>query len=323
MKYVRTEQARTAGRNGGSSLATRLKTDPQLAERYRRMGEVLGRNRMKMLSPQERSSLSKLANSSRRSSRRVNLVGKTFGRLLVVEFSGNNKWGNATWRCRCHCENEVTVSGKQLTRKDARVTKSCGCITRKHQQPKPGDKYGRLTIIGKGPNAPSGGKRYLCSCACGKTTVAHSSSLIQGTTSSCGCLQREICAGIKLKHGYARIGQRTPEYETWCGMKKRCTNPKSKSWNDYGGRGITVCSRWSGQDGFANFLTDMGPKPKPASIYSLDRKNADGNYEPGNCKWATRDEQASNKRINQKVRDLEKENLHLRARLSTFERADA
>lgn len=316
------EHARIAGHKGGTALAARLKSDPELAERFRRMGETLGQNRMKKLTPLERSSLSRLANSRRTSTRRVDLTGRTSGKLTVLKFAGNNKWGNATWQCRCSCGKEVTVSGKQLTRKDARVTKSCGCVVRKHQQPKAGDKYGRLTIIGRAPSAPSGSKRYLCLCECGNSTIAHSSSLIQGTTASCGCLQREICTRIKLKHGYARVGQKTPEYEAWCGMRKRCTNAKSKSWNDYGGRGIRVCMRWSGPNGFANFLGDVGPKPEPKAMHSLERKNPNGNYDPDNCRWATREEQAVNKRINQNLRELEEENLRLRARLSVFERVN-
>lgn len=317
------EHARIAGHKGGRALAARLRSDPELAERFRRMGETLGRNRMKMLSAAQRSALSRLANRSRRFTRRVDLVGRTFGKLTVIEFACNNKWGNATWRCRCDCGNEATVSGKQLTRKDARVTKSCGCIVRKHQQPKPGDRYGRLTVIDKGSGALSGGKRYLCLCECGNKTLVYSTSLIQGTTQSCGCLQRQICASIRLRHGHARAGHRTVEYETWCGMHKRCTNAKSKSWKDYGGRGISVCTRWTGRNGFSNFLVDMGTKPEPKAAHSLERKNPNGAYDPNNCKWATREQQNLNKRINQELRDMQNENLRLRDLLSVLGRANA
>lgn len=87
----------------------------------------------------------------------------------------------------------------------------------------------------------------------------------------------------------------TPEYRAWAGMLKRCKNPKDIGYKNYGGRGITVCVRW---ESFDNFLNDMGRKP--VASYSLDRKNNDGNYEPSNCRWASRHEQAGNRRINKR-----------------------
>lgn len=92
------------------------------------------------------------------------------------------------------------------------------------------------------------------------------------------------------RHGNARAGAKTPEYYAWMNMRGRCNNPKADRYPRYGGRGITVCDRW--QTSFENFLADMGPRPPGTT---LDRKNNDGNYEPGNCRWATRTEQESNK----------------------------
>jgi hypothetical protein len=89
---------------------------------------------------------------------------------------------------------------------------------------------------------------------------------------------------------------KTREYRTWAGMIYRCTNPKNKSWSYYGGRGISVCDKWA--DSFDEFYKDMGNKPKGLSI---DRINNDGNYEPGNCRWATRKEQVDNQRKRQGV----------------------
>jgi len=91
-----------------------------------------------------------------------------------------------------------------------------------------------------------------------------------------------------LKHGHAKV--KTREYYSWLAMKQRCLNPKNPSYKDYMGRGIKVCDRWLK---FENFLEDMGLRPIGTS---LDRKDNDGNYEPGNCKWSTRKEQASNQR---------------------------
>jgi hypothetical protein len=95
-----------------------------------------------------------------------------------------------------------------------------------------------------------------------------------------------------LTHGQARRGNRTREYETWLRMRARCTNPKSKDYKNYGGRGIVVCERWKN---FEKFYEDMGPRP---DRHSLDRKENNGNYEPLNCRWATKQEQIENRRCN-------------------------
>jgi hypothetical protein len=108
------------------------------------------------------------------------------------------------------------------------------------------------------------------------------------------------------KHGYARRESKHPDYGIWLGIIKRCYNKSTRSYPDYGGRGITVCPRWRGS--FPNFLADMGPRPEPREEYSLDRIDRDGNYEPGNCRWATARTQVHNRRpwrYRDNVRDLE------------------
>lgn len=108
------------------------------------------------------------------------------------------------------------------------------------------------------------------------------------------------------KHGASRIGQKTPEYRIWCAMRERCANPHHNQFHRYGGRGIRVCERW---DSFANFLTDMGVRP--SASHSIDRyPNKDGNYEPGNCRWATDVEQARNKSTSM-ILTLNGETLHV------------
>lgn len=109
---------------------------------------------------------------------------------------------------------------------------------------------------------------------------------------SCGCMYRELHARANLKHGHNRgHGMRTKEYSTWASMIVRCTNKKANNFQDYGGRGIGVCDRWRA---FDKFLADVGTAPSP--LHTLDRINNDGNYEPGNVRWATREQQCANSR---------------------------
>ena len=159
----------------------------------------------------------------------------------------------------------------------------------------PGTRFGRLTVLTEGP--PIGKARarsLLCSCECGSPSKAYSLlNLRAGNTESCGCLQRERVAAAATKHGKARAnGLRTRIYRIWTGMKERCCNPTCKSYDSYGGRGIKVCDRW--KNSFQAFLEDMGDPP--SDLHTLDRCDNEGDYEPGNCRWATYEEQMNNKR---------------------------
>ena len=139
---------------------------------------------------------------------------------------------------------------------------------------------------------------HPCFCDCGGITKLYASTWSQGTVKSCGCLRREVTGNLKRIHNQ-RVGckNHSSEYSTWANMRSRCSNPNTNQYQDYGGRGIRCCDRWNS---FLNFAQDMGPKP--TLQHTLDRyPNPDGNYEPSNCRWATRKEQAANK---QKVRSL-------------------
>lgn len=138
---------------------------------------------------------------------------------------------------------------------------------------------------------------WECLCDCGKTTEVRDSNLRSGHTKSCGCFGREVTRTAKIKHGHAHAGKPTPEYRLWANIKKRCLVPTSKSYKDYGGRGILMDKTWQGD--FQAFLADVGLRP--SSAHSIDRVDVNGHYEPGNVRWATRLEQQNNTRSNRRL----------------------
>lgn len=151
-------------------------------------------------------------------------------------------------------------------------------------------KYGALTVLGDA-GSRGGRKCWLVQCDCGQRLTVIARDVRRSHTKSCGCLRKLPYA---RKHGATkdRSGRQTREYSAWINMKMRCNNPKNHSYPYYGGRGIKVCERWDAS--FENFIADMG---KPSRHrYSLDRINPEGNYEPGNVRWASQKTQGENKR---------------------------
>lgn len=151
-----------------------------------------------------------------------------------------------------------------------------------------GQKFNRLLVIGEapdywGPNAKKGSIRWTCLCDCGKETITYGSHLKNGSSKSCGCFSKEV----NTDHGLTR----TREHNIWCGMKQRCYDTNCKDFPAYGAKGIAVFPDWFGS--FTKFLDYMGPCPEGMS---LDRwPNQEGNYEPGNVRWATLSEQSHNR----------------------------
>ena len=204
----------------------------------------------------------------------IDITGQTFGKLTVIRRDENLKREPA-WLCKCSCGKELTVIGKYLR---YGYTKDCGCsidLT--------GKKFWNWTVLERVENDYRGCMMWLCRCGCGTEKILPGYRFRLGHAKSCGCVQRKEMT----THGMCG----SPEYTAWLNMHQRCKNPKHHKYPSYGARNITVCDRW---ETFEYFYEDMGQRP--SKKHSIDRINNDGNYEPSNCRWTTRNIQQSNRR---------------------------
>jgi hypothetical protein len=218
-------------------------------------------------------------------------VGHRFGRLrLIYRTRTVNK---QKWLCMCDCLSIKEIAAKNLLGGNV---SSCGCLESKWSPRTivPGQQFGDLRLLYKTPYI-SQKWLFMCQCLTIKEIIAD--NVLRGVSRACrSCAnlhKMNRCTPHSLRPSYGLRRLFPHEYGIWNGMKDRCRNPNNRNWKNYGGRGITICDEW--RHSFATFLEYVGPRPGPE--FSIDRyPDNDGNYEPGNVRWATKGEQQRNTR---------------------------
>ena len=232
-------------------------------------------------------------------SRLIDLTGQTFGRLTVLNYHGVNDKGIHMWLCRCECGNEKVVRGDALR---YGLTRSCGCLAHEahvalgkkgHVSSKfvdlTGQTFGYLTVLERVENTARAQAKWRCRCVCGRETFVVTGKLRSGKTISCGCMGLRHATEAKLRHGDALSKGKVRLYTTWEAMKRRCYNPNCHQYQYYGGKGVKVCNEWLEYESFKAWALANGY----ADTLTIDRIDANGDYEPENCQWITLSENIS------------------------------
>lgn len=220
------------------------------------------------------------------------MIGKVFGKWTVISEAiierrnGRNVYFH---ECQCKCGTLGSIRGDALRR--SKSTQCIRCQTKAIDvQSYIGKKFGKWLVLEIGI-PKQGAQTLLCKCECGTISVLKASTLkVQSRKQCIDCCKKQNLLRL-TKHGRSYDSV----YTTWQQAKKRCTNPRDKDWDNYGGRGIKMCDRWL--NSFESFLEDMGDRPAGLQI---DRSNVNGNYEPSNCKWVTPKENHDNRRCSKK-----------------------